>query len=50
MAVPGRWLLDMATTTVAANRIFKAVINGQEEIPAGWRSIPTACPPPAVAA
>jgi len=36
MAVPGPWLLDMATTTVAANRIFKAVINGQEEIPAGW--------------
>jgi len=36
MAVPGPWLLDMATTTVAANRIFKAVINGEEEIPAGW--------------
>jgi LDH2 family malate/lactate/ureidoglycolate dehydrogenase len=36
MAVPGPWLLDMATTTVAANRIFKAVINGQQEIPAGW--------------
>jgi LDH2 family malate/lactate/ureidoglycolate dehydrogenase len=36
MAVPGPWLLDMATTTVAAGRIFKAVINGQPEIPAGW--------------
>lgn len=30
------WLLDMATTTVAANRIFKAWINEQPEIPAGW--------------
>ncbi|NWF86107.1 MAG: Ldh family oxidoreductase [Bryobacteraceae bacterium] len=30
------WLLDMATTTVAANKIFKAHINRQPEIPAGW--------------
>lgn len=36
VSVPGPWLLDMATTTVAANRIFKALINGHEEIPAGW--------------
>jgi len=40
MSVPGppesAWLLDMATTTVAANRIFKAYHNKQEEIPAGW--------------
>ena len=36
MAAPGPWLLDMATTTVAANRIFKEVSNGREEIPAGW--------------
>jgi LDH2 family malate/lactate/ureidoglycolate dehydrogenase len=36
MAVPGPWLLDMATTTVAANRIFKEVVNGREQIPAGW--------------
>jgi LDH2 family malate/lactate/ureidoglycolate dehydrogenase len=36
MSVPGPWLLDMATTTVAAGRIFKAFINGQAEIPAGW--------------
>jgi LDH2 family malate/lactate/ureidoglycolate dehydrogenase len=37
MAVPGgRWLLDMATTTVAANKIYKADLNGHETIPAGW--------------
>ncbi len=36
MAVPGPWLLDMATTTVAAGKVFKAFINGQPEIPAGW--------------
>jgi LDH2 family malate/lactate/ureidoglycolate dehydrogenase len=36
MALPGPWLLDMATTTVAAGKIFKAHINHQAEIPAGW--------------
>jgi LDH2 family malate/lactate/ureidoglycolate dehydrogenase len=40
MAVPagGRdpWLLDMATTTVAANRIFKAYTNHEPTLPAGW--------------
>ncbi len=36
VALPGPWLLDMATTTVAAGKIFKAYINGQPEIPAGW--------------
>ena len=36
MALPGPWLLDMATTTVAAGKIFKAFFNGQPEIPAGW--------------
>jgi len=40
MSVPGGeerpWLLDMATTTVAAGKIFKAMINGQTQIPAGW--------------
>ena len=40
MAVPGGqeqpWLLDMATTTVAAGKIFKAKINGQPQIPPGW--------------
>ncbi len=30
------FLLDMATTTVAANKIFKAFINQQPEIPLGW--------------
>ncbi len=30
------WLLDMATTTVAANKIFKAWINRQPDVPAGW--------------
>jgi LDH2 family malate/lactate/ureidoglycolate dehydrogenase len=40
MAVPvGKrdpWLLDMATTTVAANRIFKSYNNQEPSIPAGW--------------
>lgn len=40
MAVPGgeepAWLLDMATTTVAANKIFKAFNNRTPDIPAGW--------------
>jgi LDH2 family malate/lactate/ureidoglycolate dehydrogenase len=38
MALPGPdvWLLDMATTTVALNRIWKAAANGEPEIPAGW--------------
>ncbi len=36
MSVPGPWLLDMATTTVAAGRIFKAFLNDQPEIPVGW--------------
>lgn len=40
MAVPGPYedsfLLDMATTTVAANRIFKAFQNNEPTIPAGW--------------
>jgi LDH2 family malate/lactate/ureidoglycolate dehydrogenase len=37
MAVPGgRWLLDMATTTVALGKIYKARINGAETIPESW--------------
>jgi LDH2 family malate/lactate/ureidoglycolate dehydrogenase len=36
MAVPGPWLLDMATTTVAMNRIYKAQMDGYKEIPRGW--------------
>ena len=38
MAVPGpnSFLLDMATTTVALNRIFKALLSGDTTIPDGW--------------
>ncbi len=36
MSVPGPFLLDMATSTVAAGRIYKAFIEGQPEIPACW--------------
>jgi LDH2 family malate/lactate/ureidoglycolate dehydrogenase len=38
MSVPGpeTFLLDMATTTVALNRIYKAAMNNQPEIPEGW--------------
>lgn len=38
MAVPGpnTFLLDMATTTVALNRIHKAILSGETEIPPGW--------------
>jgi LDH2 family malate/lactate/ureidoglycolate dehydrogenase len=38
MAVPGpdTFLLDMATTTVALNRIHKAILSGDTEIPEGW--------------
>lgn len=38
MAVPGpnSFLLDMATTTVALNRVYKAVLSGDASIPAGW--------------
>jgi LDH2 family malate/lactate/ureidoglycolate dehydrogenase len=40
MSVPGpyesTWLLDMATTTVAAGKIYKAWFNKQPAIPAGW--------------
>ena len=32
----GGWLLDMATTTVALNRIVKAAADGEPSIPAGW--------------
>ncbi len=33
---PGGWLLDMATTTVAKNRLYKAEACGEATIPAGW--------------
>ncbi len=38
MSVPGpnTFLLDMATTTVALNRIYKAILSGDKTIPAGW--------------
>jgi len=38
MAVPGpnSFLLDMATTTVALNRIYKALLSGDKTIPDGW--------------
>lgn len=40
VAVPstgrGAWLLDMATTTVAMNKIIQAAANGRATIPAGW--------------
>ena len=38
MAVPGpnTFLLDMATTTVALNRIYKALLSGEKSIPEGW--------------
>jgi LDH2 family malate/lactate/ureidoglycolate dehydrogenase len=36
-ALPGgRWLLDMATTTVAMGKIYRAWVNHQPEIPSGW--------------
>lgn len=50
MSVPGDsgrpWLLDMATTTVAAGKIFKAFLGGEPSIPVGWAmdsaGVPTA--------
>lgn len=40
MSVPGDrgrpWLLDMATTAVAAGKIYKAYFSGQPSIPPGW--------------
>ncbi|MFN7922433.1 MAG: Ldh family oxidoreductase [Bryobacteraceae bacterium] len=37
VAVPGGgWMLDMATTTVAMGRVYKAGIAKEETIPAGW--------------
>ena len=33
---PNTWLLDMATTTVAMGKIYKASLSGAEAIPAGW--------------
>jgi len=36
MPGPNTWQLDMATTTVALNRIWKASMVGQSTIPVGW--------------
>jgi LDH2 family malate/lactate/ureidoglycolate dehydrogenase len=40
MSIPGgeepAWLLDMATTTVAAGQILKASLSGKKVIPEGW--------------
>jgi LDH2 family malate/lactate/ureidoglycolate dehydrogenase len=37
VSAPGNhWLLDMATTTVAQGRIYKAKFSGQDTIPHGW--------------
>ncbi len=33
---PHTWLLDMATTTVAMGKVYKASLSGAETIPAGW--------------
>lgn len=33
---PNTWLLDMATTTVAMGKVYKASLSGAESIPAGW--------------
>jgi LDH2 family malate/lactate/ureidoglycolate dehydrogenase len=44
VAVPGPWLLDMATTTVAAGKIFKAYFNGEPRIPEGWAFNPEGSP------
>jgi LDH2 family malate/lactate/ureidoglycolate dehydrogenase len=47
VAVPGPWLLDMATTTVAANKLYKLAAAGEKTIPAGWAmdkdGVPTTC-------
>lgn len=46
MALPGPeiFLLDMATTTVALNKIYKAVLGGKDRIPEGWALDPDGNP------
>ncbi len=36
VTVPGGWVLDMATTTVAAGKIVDVVLSGGATIPEGW--------------
>lgn len=51
VALPGgRWLLDMATTTVAMGKIYKAHLAGQAEIPAGWAMDASGAPTTSTAA
>ncbi len=40
----GAWLLDMATTTVAMNKIVKAAASGESTIPAGWATDSSGAP------
>jgi LDH2 family malate/lactate/ureidoglycolate dehydrogenase len=48
IAMPGPWLLDMSTTTVAANRIWAAIARNAGSIPEGWAlnsaGVPTTIP------
>lgn len=44
IAVPGRWLLDMSTTAVAANRIWAAIARNADSIPEGWALDATGTP------
>ncbi len=48
VCVPGTggrgWRLDMATTTVAMGKIYRANMSGQETIPAGWAMDSQGCP------
>lgn len=51
VALPGgRWLLDMATTTVAMGKIYKAHLAGQDDIPAGWAMDASGAPTTSTAA
>lgn len=52
MSLPGpdQWLLDMATTTVAMGKIFKASISGEPTIPSGWAIDKNGVPTTATAA
>lgn len=36
VATPGGWILDMATTAVAAGKIVDTILAGKSEIPEGW--------------
>jgi LDH2 family malate/lactate/ureidoglycolate dehydrogenase len=36
IAAPGGWILDMATTAVAAGKIVDTILSGKSAIPEGW--------------